>query len=193
MKVSCKICNKKFKTFTSYLKQGAGKTCSMKCGNLLRSNTIKKMLKENPKYIENRKAFHDRTLGVKKNPLQGQRISITRNRLSKEGKLPSMKGTRNPAWLGGKSFEEYPREWTSILRGEIRERDNYTCKICEFTEEEHIVVYGEVLLVHHIDYVKKNCTKDNLLTVCRSCNARVNFNREYWTQYLGDLLCKHKI
>ncbi len=69
------------------------------------------------------------------------------------------------------------------LKDQIRKRDNYTCQNCDMTEEEHIIVLGEVLSVHHIDYNKKNCNKNNLISLCRQCNARVNFNRKYWKEY----------
>ena len=51
------------------------------------------------------------------------------------------------------------------------------------TEEEHIIVLGEALTVHHIDYDKENCKENNLITLCKQCNSRVNFNRKYWTNY----------
>ena len=47
-------------------------------------------------------------------------------------------------------------------------------------EEEHIVVVGSVLDVHHIDYNKKNNKENNLLTLCRFCHTRTNFNRNTW-------------
>ena len=48
------------------------------------------------------------------------------------------------------------------------------------TEEEHLIVFGTNLTVHHIDYNKQNCKESNLITLCNSGNARVNFNRKYW-------------
>jgi 5-methylcytosine-specific restriction endonuclease McrA len=51
------------------------------------------------------------------------------------------------------------------------------------TEEEHLIVYGKVLDVHHIDYDRKNSSEDNLITLCRQCNIRANFNRGYWEEF----------
>jgi len=42
--------------------------------------------------------------------------------------------------------------------------------------------------VHHIDYNKKNCNLDNLITLCINCHAKTNYNREYWKEYLSILL-----
>lgn len=36
------------------------------------------------------------------------------------------------------------------------------------------------LTVHHIDYDKYNCNEQNLITLCRSCHPKTNFNRDYW-------------
>jgi len=50
------------------------------------------------------------------------------------------------------------------------------------TEEEHLIVTGKVLTVHHIDYNKQNCSKKNLITTCNSCNIQANYNRNYWKE-----------
>lgn len=74
--------------------------------------------------------------------------------------------------VGGKSpycNEFYFKEFKDM----IKERDGYICMTpgCKNLN----------LCVHHIDYNKKNCNLNNLITVCRSCNCRANFNRPAWT------------
>lgn len=91
--------------------------------------------------------------------------------------------TNHPGYIDGSSFEPYPTAFNNFLKESIRKRDNYTCKKCGITEEEHLTVYGLVLSVHHINYNKQNCEETNLITLCRECNTRVNFNRGYWTSY----------
>lgn len=88
------------------------------------------------------------------------------------------KGKKHPFWQGGKSFEPYTTDWTETLRRSIRERDNYICQLCN--------QYGNV--VHHIDYEKKNCDPNNLITLCNSCNLKVNGSRNYWTDYFQNKL-----
>lgn len=39
------------------------------------------------------------------------------------------------------------------------------------------------LPVHHIDYDTENNQENNLITLCCSCNAKVNSNREDWTKF----------
>jgi len=83
------------------------------------------------------------------------------------------KKEKNYFWKGGISFEPYSTDWTQTLRRAIRERDNYICQLCN--------QYGNA--VHHVDYDKKNCNPNNLITLCLRCNSIVNSNRDYWTNY----------
>ena len=86
-------------------------------------------------------------------------------------------------YIDGRSYEPYTEEFTQKLKDFIRTRDNFECQNCGMTEEEHLIVNGQVLHVHHIDYNKQNCKEDNLITVCISCNSRANYNREYWKTF----------
>jgi len=91
-------------------------------------------------------------------------------------------GNKNGNWQGGISKLPYAFEFTEELKEQIRQRDNYRCQLCNFTNEEHLITYDESLPIHHIDYNKKNCGKDNLITTCKQCNTRANFNRDYWKE-----------
>lgn len=92
------------------------------------------------------------------------------------------KGENSCHWLGGISFEPYTVDWTETLKRSIRERDHYTCRMCGKQQEE------EAFSVHHIDYNKNNCSPENLITLCRSCHAKTNSNREYYLEYFQKLL-----
>jgi len=96
--------------------------------------------------------------------------SIEKMSINRKGKALREKSSN---WKGGVSFESYPVEWTQTLKRAIRERDNYICQNCS--------QYGDT--VHHIDYDKKNCNPENLITLCRRCNSKVNFRREYWIEF----------
>ena len=93
----------------------------------------------------------------------------------------------HPRWMGGKSFEPYSLDWTNTLKKEIRQRDNYTCQLCGCRQED------TTHLVHHINYNKKNCNPDNLITLCRSCHTKTNTNRDYWLQFFKGKQCKEVI
>ena len=96
-------------------------------------------------------------------------------------------GEKNPSWCGGKSFEEYGREFNDELRNMIRKRDNFTCQECGYTEEQ----LGYILSCHHIDYDKHNNSEDNLISLCRSCHSKTNWHdRDNWTRYYQDKILK---
>ncbi len=101
----------------------------------------------------------------------------------KRCKSCNKKNNLNPNYKGGISNLPYSLEFNDNLKDQIRKRDNYTCQKCGITEEEHLIIYGTALLIHHIDYNKENCEENNLITVCFQCNSRANFNRDYWYAY----------
>lgn len=91
-------------------------------------------------------------------------------------------GINNPNWQGGISYKGYSIDWTETLRRSIRERDKYTCQLCNQQQGDR------VHSVHHIDYDKENNNPDNLINLCVKCNSRVNFNRYYWTNYFKNII-----
>ena len=95
-----------------------------------------------------------------------------------------LQGTKALGWKNGASFEPYPISWTKSLRISIRRRDEFKCQLCNAPQEE----FSVALPVHHIDYDKKNCKKENLIALCPSHNSKVNKNRNYWTKFFRKLL-----
>jgi len=90
-----------------------------------------------------------------------------------------MMGDKHPNWQGGKSYEPYTSAFNKGLKESIRQRDGYKCQRCDVHEME----CKTKLSIHHIDYVKANTFPSNLTSLCRSCNAKVNNDRIYWTKY----------
>lgn len=127
-----------------------------------RPDTIKRM--KNKTYEE--------IFGIKKAKQIKQQISKTRKE-------------RKCGYINGKGYEPYSPEFTRKLKETIRKRDNYKCqgKDCSITQEEHFLIYGRDIEIHHIDYDKTNCKETNLLTLCKKCHSRTNGNRTYWTNY----------
>lgn len=95
------------------------------------------------------------------------------------------KGSKHYNWKGGISSNPYPKEFNSVLKLKIRERDDFACCLCGRTEREELEELGRVLCVNHIDFDKKNCSERNLNTLCCRCNVRINREREYWTQHFN--------
>lgn len=159
-------------------------------GKHLSKETKKKLSKNNAKYWlgkhrpekTKRKLSVAHRLAWKKNPNQGMAGKCH----SKESKLKmsdAQKGEKSRCWLGGISFEPYPPKFNKQLKMLIRERDNFTCQECKQTEKK----LGYDLATHHIDYNKKNCDPDNLISLCKPCHAQTNFDRKDWTNYFKNL------
>jgi Ni/Co efflux regulator RcnB len=104
----------------------------------------------------------------------------------KKMSLSALKRYENPEnhynWKGGKSFEPYTIEFNRRLKKKIKERDNFTCQLCLVKEKD----YYQKLSIHHIDFNKNNCVDENLVTLCRSCNSKVNYKRDYWQNYFKE-------
>lgn len=99
-------------------------------------------------------------------------------------------GINNPNYIHGEGYFPYPNEFNDQLKEQIRKRDDYICQNCGMTEEEHLIVNGRVLAIHHIDYCKENCQENNLISICDSCNSRANYNRNYWKDFYQKKIVK---
>ncbi len=91
-------------------------------------------------------------------------------------------GKKHHAYIHGEGQEPYSYRFIKV-RKKIRQRDNFTCQSCGIIEEKHLIIYRTILDVHHIDYNKENCKKENLISLCHKCNMRANKNRDYWYAY----------
>lgn len=92
----------------------------------------------------------------------------------------------NPNYINGEGKFPYSIEFNFKFKEKVRSRDNYTCQICGMSEEEHLIVYGVNLSVHHIDYDKKNTIEENTISLCIPCHLRTNYNRKYWIEYFQE-------
>jgi hypothetical protein len=152
---------------------------------------ISKANKGKKRSLEFRKKRSEAYQG-KKNPFWGKKHSpeiIVKMVNSKKGYVHSEE-TRNKIseansgekchfWQGGISFEPYGQEFNKKLKEKIRTRDNHQCQECNYNQNK----LGYKLCVHHIDYDKKNNNPNNLISLCISCHAKTNFNRNDWSKY----------
>ena len=86
-------------------------------------------------------------------------------------------------WAGFVSCEPYCDVWADKeYKESIRERDEYKCQnpFCSTPSKR--------LAIHHINYNKKNCKPNNLITLCNSCNSKANANRDYWVLLYNEII-----
>lgn len=92
------------------------------------------------------------------------------------------RGENHPLWKNGASFEPYCPKFNFAFKEYIRDKFGRVCFLCQKTEVEN----GQRLSVHHCNYDKECLCNDNLtcqfVPLCRSCNAKVNTNRDMWEQ-----------
>ena len=94
-------------------------------------------------------------------------------------------GPGNCNWKGGISCEPYCDAWADKeYKLDIMDRDNNECQNpnCWRTNKQ--------LCLHHIDYNKKECGPTNLITLCKSCNSRVNKDRESYKNFYSNIIKK---
>ncbi len=80
-------------------------------------------------------------------------------------------------------LNDYSIDFTERLKNKILKRDKNKCKECGLSKEKHYKKYNTNLHIHHIDYNKKNCKENNLITLCLNCHNKTLFNRKDWTNY----------
>ena len=95
-----------------------------------------------------------------------------------------MSGKGHPNWKGGISKALYCGVWRDKeYKMSIKIRDKNICQNPGCGNKNQLVL-------HHIDYDKKNCCPDNLITVCKSCNAKANFDREWYKSWYEMIIFK---
>lgn len=112
-----------------------------------------------------------------KHPSFGKPLSDETKRKLSEANKGKMCGEDNPNWKGGISTEPYCQIWNNELKDYIKYRDDYIC------QNPYCFRGGSVLCVHHVDFNKKNCEPSNLISVCKSCNAFANYDRDWHTAW----------
>jgi hypothetical protein len=93
-------------------------------------------------------------------------------------------GPNNSWWKDGISCEPYCQDWTKEYKDFIKERDGHKCLNPTCSKNSGKMV------VHHINYIKKDCSPQNLITVCNTCNLIANHNRNWHTSWYRALLYK---
>jgi hypothetical protein len=94
-------------------------------------------------------------------------------------------GENHHFWKGGISAEPYCQVWMDKeYKKDIKERDRWQCmNPCCLNNSIR-------LMVHHINYDKKDCSPQNLISICNSCNTIANHNREWHKSWYQAIMHK---
>jgi len=93
------------------------------------------------------------------------------------------RGSNHHMWKGGISFEPYCEIFSDKeFRDFIKHRDGNKCLNPSCTKK------SKILAIHHIDYNKKKCRQENLITICISCNSTANVNRDWHTSWYRSIM-----
>ena len=83
-------------------------------------------------------------------------------------------GSGSPSWKGGLSSEHYCSIWKDKeYKKDIKLRDGNKC-LNPCCDNKHTKLH-----IHHINYNKKDCSPNNLITLCIACNAKANTDRDW--------------
>lgn len=181
IKIRCRICLKVF--YTNLAQKNTAKFCSKKCQDKGRIGKFTGKNSPTWKGGKNKiickicnKIFFDY---LSNNPI------FCSPKCKYNWMSENISGEQHPNWLGGKSFEPYGIEFNGELKEQVRIRDNYRCQQCFRHQDELYYKNGKKysLIIHHIDYNKRNNNPKNLLSLCLSCHLQTNYSREDWTNY----------
>ena len=146
-----------------------------------KSEIHKKNLSKSQKGIPRKKHTEETKKKIRENQLGSKNSFYGKKHSNKSKQKMSRKEDKNPNWNGGISKEPYPFYFNILLKEFIKKRDEYKCKICGCKNDKK-------LCIHHIDYDKNNCNYSNLLTLCRACHSKTNFNRKIWKIFFEHML-----
>lgn len=169
LKVMCPVGHIIYMKFNNF--KNMGNRCS-RCRYLGENNPFYGKTHSDKSKKRISKALVGRFCG-KNNPFYGKKHSKDTKRKIGDNRKYFI-GEKHPNWKGGISFEPYcPIFFDKEYKEAIKKRDNHIC------QNPYCYRVGALLSIHHIDYDKKNCGPENLITVCRSCNSRANSEREW--------------
>jgi len=136
--------------------------------------------KGKPKSEETKRKMSEVKIGKKLPPHSEE----TKRKIS-ESKI----GKLNPNYKGGISCEPYCPDFSNKgWRQIIYIRDRNACQNCGITKILSYKIFGHNLHIHHIDYDKKNCGRNNCLLLCNRCNTKSNNHRWMWELIYKDKL-----
>jgi len=183
------ICSKGHRHYTTWDNWKQGARCPFCVGNIkLTIEFIRKCFKKE-KFILLTKKYINNKQKLEYICPEGHRHYIDWHHWQRGHRCPicmiiNNSGNGHYNWKGGISKEPYCQDWGKDLKEFVKERDGYKCMNPDCWCKD------KTLSVHHINYNKKSCGPENLITVCRSCNTRANKDREWHEAWYKAILNK---
>jgi len=139
------------------------------CGSRGKKRSLKtrKRMSKAQKLLKNDPEFKKKHSIGKNNPFYKKKHKPETIEAMKRKLSIMFSGKNNPQWIDGRSFEPYTSAFKREIRHQIYIRDGYACQKCGITYEPG----SGRLVAHHKDGNKKNCSMDNLITLCRVCHG----------------------
>jgi 5-methylcytosine-specific restriction endonuclease McrA len=173
IRVKCFTCKKSILIYPYQLKHNQHNYCNKQCYN---DSPILKLLMgiNSPTWTGGKSICID--CGNRAKSYKVKRCKSCNERFHKLGK-------KNPMYIDGNGKEPYNQQWNEKLKTKILKRDSHKCQLCNKTQTQELKDLKKKLSIHHIDYNKKNCKEDNLITLCHKCHNKTNTGRDYWYVY----------
>lgn len=184
----CEECGKKFTTSRAKANdKQTGKYCSIECRALANTGMNSALWKE-------RITLTCYQCGKEFSVLPSRAERETPQKYcSRECFVLADSGAGSHLWKGGsQDWHKYGSGWQT-LAGEIRQRDRFTCQLCDMTQEE----CGTKLSVHHIvplrlfgSDLEQAHAPENLVALCDLCHKKVEID---WCKYRVQFLSNDSI
>ena len=173
----CPYCGESFETREKDLQQFCSNSCACRAALAAIKGKVP-WNKGKPWSQEVKIKISDATKGREWSDISRQKVGRTIRRLYAEGNMihADVTGAKNPNWKGGTKYAPYHYNFSYTTRRLIRERDNYTCALCN--------KFGN--LVHHIDGDKDN-PNPRLITLCFKCHGKAERNHSQYHEKLSQI------
>ena len=183
VKLICGVCDKEFLRYKSHIKSEYT-FCSPKCSYEARGLGLVKRIITEPYDCYRRGEAEPRICLYCKEEFRSWKKSqrYCSVKCCDEHKVETMKGSNNPSWIDGRSYDKRcyrGNDWEEI-RIKIYKRDNFTCTSCG------IKCVGKkssntkrIIQCHHIENydINQNNNDDNLTTLCLECHTKIHNNK----------------
>ena len=171
----CKQCGEMFLKQPQSKGEFCDKSCKAKYRDLTNPTFIHSSGKDHPSYGKPRPDVQKR---MKENNPMFNPVSVEKCKQTTLKNGPYV-GPRSSNWKGGigRRKGSYPYTFSTKLKDKIKARDNYECQNPTCTKKD------DVMTIHHIDYDKFHNEETNLITLCRVCNSKANYNKSFHIQF----------